>query len=132
MDVRTAGLSRPDAGRKVAAPADDQADSHGCPARTLCTWSGDNFNGTRHDFPVADYHSKWYSFNNFAGYNPGTVDDNSASDAYLWSRATKLWGCVPAGNWATDLSVSGGSGYFYITYGVTGCPGLPPLPPGGF
>lgn len=111
----------------AAVPADTN-DQFGCPTRTVCTWSG-NFSplSSMTDFPTSVYHSKWFSLNSLAGYNPGTVDDNSGSAVYLWSKADQIGLCVPAEHTVSNLG--GEFGYFFVTYGVGNCGNFPPGAP---
>jgi hypothetical protein len=76
------------------------------------------------DYPTSADHSKWISFNATAGNNPGTVDDNSGSAVYLWSKADQIGLCIPAEHWVSGLA--GEYGYFFVTYGVAGCASFPP------
>lgn len=120
---------------QAAAPADQLADQISldsppgvtCPVRTVCTWSEADFVGTPFSFATVDFHSRWYSFNALAGFNPDSLANASGSAVYLGNHVTRHWTCVPALTAAPGLN-DHRYGYFFVTYGVGACDSVLPAP----
>jgi hypothetical protein len=96
-----------------------------CSTRVICTFSGDNYNGTAFNMVPSVFNRHWYTFSFFNAAKPGSLIDNSGSDIWLFDRSQNVLLCVPAGERG---AVDHGYGSFYIQYGIGDCSVPPPNP----
>jgi hypothetical protein len=101
-----------------------------CPSRNICFWIDTNYNtgsGQGNDpwggTEPANHGGSWYNFRTQFNWIPDSAYSNSGSAIYLYEHSTGSWECLSGG--ASDGNLHYLYGYYYITYGVSACHGLP-------
>ena len=53
-----------------------------CPTKAICTWYGEHFNNTPHEWWPGNRYGKWLNFRNNLGVNnPGSIRNNTVTNA---------------------------------------------------
>jgi len=124
----------------LAAPAGAASVSSGsvagpdftCPAKAVCTWYGEDFNSTPHEWWPGNRYGKWYSFHKLGVNNPGSIRNNTVTTATSEASAVYIdrsaggrshWRCLPGNTPGSALKdLDHYYGWFFITApGVASC-----------
>jgi hypothetical protein len=86
----------------------------------FCVWDSSGSNA--YSVPTVD-HSAWFSFSSVGvPYHPSYAANHSNSTIWLLDDAAEQWVCLAPGSPNVKVPIYQ-SGYFYVQYNVSNCPG---------
>jgi len=96
-----------------------------CPIATLCTFSGNNLNGTVHQYPVSRFADYWFDL---SSPRPWSMHNNTSYPVYLLNISTQVEACMQPKTEAFNLY--GYYGYAWIDTEHSRCSGVQTLTTG--
>jgi hypothetical protein len=94
-----------------------------CNVHTICVWQGVDYSGQEVVITPSAFSGEWYRFDAVAGWNPGSLINNSGSLIWTYDATPPTKGpwCYP-GDQDLEVSLNGLYGHFYIKYNSPHCP----------